>query len=69
MYTIYKLYVLIYINGDIQVYRKRKQNVAMDTDEARPIKIRNDAICFEGLKLEKREIIFYELILICINLY
>ncbi len=62
----------IYIYGDIQIYRKRKQNVAMDTDEACPIKIRNDAICSEGLKLEKHvTFIFYELllILICINLY
>ncbi len=29
---------------DGQVYRKRKQNVAMDTDQACPIKIRHDAM-------------------------
>ncbi len=37
---------------DGQVYRKRKQNVAMDTDQACPIKIRHDAICTWTLKLE-----------------
>ncbi len=57
----------IYIYGDIQIYRKRKQNVAMDTDEACPIKIRNDAICSGGLKREKHVKLFF--LWININMY